>query len=126
MDRVSYEDWDTGTPVRDITYAYDASTRGLMKPARITSNFGDFVVVYNSYDTLGNLTQETRSIKKPSLTTFYNYIFQTTYDLLSRPTKVITSPTLTVNYTYNAAGALESVTRGVSTLTDVISNFDYS
>ncbi|MFA4814792.1 MAG: RHS repeat-associated core domain-containing protein, partial [Candidatus Gracilibacteria bacterium] len=42
------------------------------------------------------------------------------------PTKVITSPTLTVNYTYNAAGALESVTRGVSTLTDVISNFDYS
>ncbi len=127
LDRVTYEDWDTSTTARDQSYLYDTATRGRMKLYRVNSNSTDKAVIYSTYDYLGNPTKETDYFKKPGLTTYYTYIYLTTYDLLSRPTKIIyPSSALTINYTYNATGDLEKVTRGTSTLTNVVSDIDYN
>ncbi len=127
LDRVSYEDWDMSTTARDFNYLYDSGTRGRMKIYRVNSNNQDISVYYNSYDFLGNPTKESHSYKNPGLATYSNYIFLKTYDLLSRETKV-TYPfsVLTVNTTYNATGAIEKITRGTSTLSNVISDIDYT
>jgi RHS repeat-associated protein len=127
LDRVIYEDWDGSTTARDFTYTYDTGFLGKMKLYKITSNNNDQYVIYNNYDYLGNSSKETCYFLKPGLTTYNSYIFQTTYDLLSRPTKVTyPASALIVNYSYNATGALEKVTRGATGATNVITDIDYS
>ncbi len=128
LDRVTYEDWDTSTPARNYTYTYDLSTRGRMRLYQLASGVNsDAIERYPEYDYLGNPSKETRLFLKPTGSTYYSYQFQTTNDLLSRPTKLIyPSSAITINYTYNATGSLEKVTRGATTLTNVISDIDYS
>ncbi len=128
LDRPTYEDWDASTTARNYTFVYDTGTRGRMKLYQAKSGLSsDLILQFSEYDYLGNPTKETRSIMRPGLTTYWSYLFTTTYDLLSRPTKVVyPSSALTVNYTYNATGALEKVTRGTTTLTNVVSDLDYA
>ena len=121
----------TSTTAKRV-YSYDSATRGRMQLYQVrvgdgTSTSYDYYDRFNTYDYLGNPSKETIYFLKPGLTTFYSYAFQTTSDLLSRPTKLIyPSSVLTLNYTYNETGALEKVTRGTTTLTDMVSDFDYS
>ncbi len=125
LERISYEDWDVSTASRDIAYSYDNSTNGKMHLYQV--KMSEYYVRYNSYDALGNVTEETRFIQDPESTAYSSYRFKSTYDLLGRLTRFIyPSSALTVNYTYNVTGALEAVTRGLTNLKDVVNNIDYS
>ncbi|QQR54808.1 VCBS repeat-containing protein [Candidatus Peregrinibacteria bacterium] len=122
LDRVRYE--DSSLTGRETTYTYDTATRGLMKVYKIISDGGGKYVQYPIYDYLGNPSKEQIYIQKPGLSTYYSYVYQTTYDLLKRPTRIIyPSAALTINYSYNEAGLLETVTRGTAT---AVVNMDYN
>lgn len=113
LDRVSTEDY-TGQVGTEISYTYDGGTYGKGKLTGVTSQGSTDSY---TYDILGRVTQEQRTIDSNSYTTSF------TYDFLGNPLSV-TYPggTIVANYGYNAAGQLETLKKGT---TDVVTDIDY-
>ncbi len=118
INRALTEDYigQTGT---EITYTYDSCAQG---KTRLCVASSTNAVVSDTYDGLGDLAQETKTISGSAYVTSY------TYDRQGNQLTITNPDNSQVQYTYNTAGLVDKVSRKESggSFMDVVSNFDYS
>ncbi len=119
VNRATSEDY-TGTTGTDVSYTYDSCLKGIGRLC--SSTFAGGAGNSYTYDAVGNIASDQETINSNVYLTSY------TFDRQGN-TLTITSPdNAVVRYTFNTAGLLEKIDRKESSgsLTDVVSNFDYS
>jgi RHS repeat-associated protein len=124
LNRPLTEDHSTTAGI-EVIFAYDTAFLGKGRLASVTTESDTEPIVTKSYhyDTLGNVTKETKTIDST------DYITEYSYDLLGNPLTTIypDSDTTKAIYGYNNAGQLEQVQyEQDSTTTDLVTNLDYS
>jgi RHS repeat-associated protein len=118
LDRPLSEDWDDDSST-DITYTYDSASNGIGMLDEITM---DSMSTSFSYNALGLVDEETKTIDEITYTTSY------LYDLLGREVATeYPNSAMTVSRSYNEMGLEESVTQTVDSVdTEIVSNYDYN
>ena len=109
LNRALTEDF-TGTAGTEITYAYDTGTNGV---GRLTSITTPNIITAYTYDAVGNIAAENRTIQSIS------YPTTRSYDRQGNTTSITYPDTSQIQYAYNTAGLLESIPTFAS-------NFDYA
>ena len=102
-----------------IAYTYDTCTKGIGHLC-VASSSAD--VASDTYNTLGQLTEEADTIASTTYTTAY------TYDRQGNQLTITNPDTSEVEYTYNPAGLAQTVSYAPSggSFTPVVTEFDYS
>jgi YD repeat-containing protein len=118
INRVLSEDY-TGQAGTEYSYAYDTCTQGI---GRLCVASSSDAVTSESYNALGQLTQESKTIASTTYVTGY------TYDRQGNQLVVTNPDNSQVQYTYNTAGLPESVSEKEpgGSFTTIISDFDYA
>jgi RHS repeat-associated protein len=116
--RISTEDY-TGQAGTELTYTYDTCTNG--KTRLCTASSTD-AITSSTYNGLGQLTAETKTIATTTYTTSY------TYDRQGNQLTITNPDSSQVKYTYDAAGLQETVAYKANggSFSNVVDNFDYS
>ncbi len=118
INRPLSEDY-TGQSGTEVTYGYDNCTDGVGRLCAATTTA---VITNYTYNALGLVKTEEKTIGTSTLTTQYDYDRQGNVSLLTYPDNGL------VKYDYNHAGLLEKVAKkenGEQDYVDVISNLDY-
>ena len=119
LNRVLTED-HTGDAGVEVNYNYDSCTEGVGRLCTATSQ--DAITNY-TYNVLGLIDAETRTINSTDYTTGYDYN-------RAGNTSLITYPDASeVKYEYNAAGQLEKVSKkesGEQEYSYLVNNYDYN
>ncbi len=116
LNRVTSESFGGQT---QIAYTYDTCPQGI---GRLCVASSSDAVVTSTYNGLGQVIGETKTIATSSFTTSY------TYDRQGNQLSITNPNNAKVTYTYNLAGLPETVTylaNGGGT-TNIVTNFDYS
>ncbi len=102
-----------------IAYTYDTCTDGI---GRLCVASSSAAVTSETYNALGQLVQESKTIASTTYTTSYTYDWQGNQLTITNPDNS------EIEYTYNNAGLAASVSEKEpgGSLTTIISNFDYS
>jgi RHS repeat-associated protein len=121
VNRALTEDY-TGQAGTEVSYIYDSCTQG---KTRLCTASSAAVTVNNTYNALGQLTQESKTLSGTSTVYATSY----TYDRQGNQLTITDPDNSQVKYTYNAAGRIDTVQRKESTdgsFKNVVSNFDYN
>lgn len=119
LHRMISEDY-TGVAGIEVSYTYDVCQNGLGKLCAVTS---EAVIDNYSYDPLGNINSQSRTLNAT------NYVTNYTYDRQGNVVTITNPDGSQVKNIYNTAGLLEQVQRKESTdsgFANVVNNFDYS
>jgi len=117
--RILTEDY-TGQTGTEVTYVYDIGTDGIGRLYSTTS--ADYSQI-NTYNPLGNISSETKTID------FNNYTTSYTYDRQGNQLTITNHDSSSVQYEYGTGGLLDNVSRKESTdlsYIDVVSGIDYA
>ena len=117
LNRVLTEDY-TGESGNEVTYVYDTCTRGT---GQLCSAANVSATTTYTYDHIGTVASETKTIDGTQYTTAYEYDRQGNQTLITYPDDS------EVRYTYNKANQIEAVEQREDggSFTDIISDFDY-
>jgi YD repeat-containing protein len=118
LSRISTENY-TGAAGTEYTYTYDSCTQGV---GRLCAASSTDVVANKTYNVLGQLTQESKTIASSTYATSYTYDRQGNQLTITNPDNSV------ITYTYNLAGLVETVSEQESGAgsTVIISGIDYS
>jgi len=118
INRVLTEDY-TGQAGTEFTYIYDSCTQGVTRLCVVSSTDA---ALSNTYNALGQIAQEAKTISSSTYTTSYTYDRQGNHLTITNP------DSSQIKYEYNGAGLVEKVLRKESggSFVDVVSGFDYS
>jgi RHS repeat-associated protein len=116
--RATSEDF-TGQGGTEYVYVYDSCTQGI---GRLCVTSSTDAVVSKTYNRLGQLAQESKTISSSTYATSYTYDRQGNQLTITNPDGSVTT------YTYNSAGLVETVSEQESgaSSTVIISDIDYS
>lgn len=118
LNRKLTEDY-TGQDGTEVTYTYDLGTDGI---GRLTGINTPDLSQTNTYNALGGLKSEAKTIDSKNYVTRYDYDRQGNQITITNP------DSSAIKYNYNSAGLLESAQRKESTdpsFINVINNYDY-
>ncbi len=121
LNRVLTEDY-TGQAGTEVKYTYDSCTQGL---TRLCTASSSALSVTSTYNVLGQLTQESKTISGTSTSFITSY----TYDRQGNQLIITNPDNSKVQYTYNIGGRPETIQRKEATdasYLDVVTDFDYS
>ena len=121
INRVLTEDY-TGQTGTEVAYTYDSCTQGL---GRLCTASSSAVSATSTYNVLGQLTQESKTISGTSTP----FVTAYTYDRQGNQLTITNPDNSVVRYMYNVGGRIETVQRRestTSTYSDVVTDFDYS
>ncbi|MFA5184742.1 MAG: toxin TcdB middle/N-terminal domain-containing protein [Patescibacteria group bacterium] len=119
LSRILTEDY-TGQSGTEISYTYDTCSGGV---GRICSIVTPDISTNYTYNSLGLIKTENKTINGTGYLTGYDYDRQGNLALLTNPDNS------QVRYSYNSAGQINSVSRkesGESSFVDVVSNYNYN
>ena len=120
INRVLTEDY-TGATGTEVMYTYDTCTNGIGRLCTVSST--DAVSLdTKSYDPLGNLASETKTINGTAYATSYTYDRQGNQLTITNPDNSV------IEYTYGTGGLVNEVLQKPSggSFTAVVNNLDYS
>jgi RHS repeat-associated protein len=120
INRVLTQDY-TGEAGTEVSYTYDSCTQGATRLCSVSSSA---VTVENTYNALGQLTQESKTITGTSTA----FVTAYTYDRQGNVLTITNPDNSEVKYTYNAGGRVETVDRkesGDAAYSEVVTDLDY-
>ncbi|EKD94050.1 MAG: hypothetical protein ACD_28C00002G0002, partial [uncultured bacterium] len=115
LGRVLHEDWNQDGS-KDIRYAYDEGDNGIGRLAQVNR---DDVVVNYTYDAVGNIQSETKTIGNKT------YVTETNYDNLNRVESIrYPEDAFSLQYSYDSAGHLNGIRSSDNQI--LIADIEYS
>jgi RHS repeat-associated protein len=121
LNRILTEDY-TGQAGTEVSYVYDSCTQGL---TRLCTASSAAVTVNNTYNALGQLTQESKTISGTST----SFVTAYTYDRQGNQLSITNPDNSQVQYSYNVGGRVETIQHKEATdaaFSNVVTDFDYS